>query len=97
MIAVGRHFLDPNRNMAEIAFVVHDEWQNKGISQILLRYLIRIARVNNFKGFYGEVLRNNPAMLHIIKKLDYNVPHLLYHRLHSFVEQRFLKLLLLFV
>ncbi|MFW9990699.1 MAG: GNAT family N-acetyltransferase [Candidatus Odinarchaeota archaeon] len=73
IIAVGRYFWEPRTNMAEISFMVHNDWRNKGITQLLLRYLIRIAQENGIKGFTGDVILDNIPMVHIIKKIGYKV------------------------
>ena len=62
IIAVGRFYLDPSTNRAEVAFVVHDQWQRRGIGSFLLQHLIKIARRNGIGGFTAEVLRENRAM-----------------------------------
>jgi len=61
-VAIGRYFLDPSTNRAEVAFVVRDEWQNKGIGAYLLKSLTTIARRNGIGGFTAEVLKQNRAM-----------------------------------
>jgi len=68
IIAVGSYYLDPKHNMAEVAFVVHDEWQNRGIGTAMLRYLIRTARRNGIHGFTAEVLTDNKAMQAVFNK-----------------------------
>jgi RimJ/RimL family protein N-acetyltransferase len=68
IIAVGSYYLDPKTNMAEVAFVVRDDWQNRGIGTFLLRYLIRIARRNGIRGFTAEVLKENKAMQAVFNK-----------------------------
>jgi acyl-CoA hydrolase/GNAT superfamily N-acetyltransferase len=73
ILAVGRYYLDPKTNMAEVAFVVHDEWQNKGIGSFLLNQLARIARRNGIRGFTAEVLRDNRAMQHVFQKCEFQV------------------------
>ncbi|MBM3879730.1 MAG: GNAT family N-acetyltransferase [Verrucomicrobia bacterium] len=67
-IAVGSYYLDPKSNMAEVAFVVQDHWQNRGIGTYLLRYLMRIARRNGIRGFTAEVLTDNKAMQAVFNK-----------------------------
>ncbi|MBC8365813.1 GNAT family N-acetyltransferase [bacterium] len=61
-LAIGRYFLDPSTNRAEVAFVVRDEWQNRGIGAYLLKNLTTIARRNGIGGFTAEVLKQNRAM-----------------------------------
>ncbi|MBK9139792.1 MAG: GNAT family N-acetyltransferase [Verrucomicrobia bacterium] len=68
IIAVGSYYLDPKTNMAEVAFVVHDKWQNRGIGTFLLRTLVRIARRNGIRGFTAEVLTDNKAMQAVFNK-----------------------------
>ncbi len=68
IIAVGSYYLDPKTNLAEVAFVVKDEWQNKGIGTFLLQYLIRIARRNGIRGFTAEVLVDNKPMQAVLNK-----------------------------
>jgi GNAT superfamily N-acetyltransferase len=68
IIAVGRYWLDPKSNRAEVAFTVMDEWQKKGIGTFLFRYLIRIARRNGIRGFTAEVLSENKAMQRVFNK-----------------------------
>ncbi|MBT3193561.1 MAG: GNAT family N-acetyltransferase [Verrucomicrobia bacterium] len=73
IVAVGRYYLDPKTNMAEVAFVVHDSWQNKGIGSFLLTQLATIARRNGIRGFTAEVLRANRAMQHVFQQCEFQV------------------------
>jgi acyl-CoA hydrolase/GNAT superfamily N-acetyltransferase len=73
IIAVGRYYLDRSTNMAEIAFIVHDDYQQKGIGTFLLQYLIEIAKKRGIKGFKAEILSENMVMLHVIHKCGYPV------------------------
>jgi acyl-CoA hydrolase/GNAT superfamily N-acetyltransferase len=68
IIAAGSYYLDEKSNLAEVAFVVHDKWQNLGIGTFLLDYLVRIARRNGIRGFTAEVLRENKAMQAVFNK-----------------------------
>jgi GNAT superfamily N-acetyltransferase len=60
-------------NLAEVAFVVHDSWQNRGVGTFLLRYLIRIARRHGIRGFTAEVLSDNKAMQAVFNKSNCKV------------------------
>lgn len=62
MIAIGGYYLDPKTNRAEVAFLVRDAWQGKGIGSFLLRHLATIARRNGIAGFTAETLQENRAM-----------------------------------
>ncbi|MCG6929405.1 MAG: GNAT family N-acetyltransferase [Desulfofustis sp.] len=53
---------------AEVAFVVHDDFQGKGVASTMLAYLEQIARENGFVGFVASVLQENQAMLHVLQK-----------------------------
>jgi GNAT superfamily N-acetyltransferase len=73
IISVGRYYLDQSTNMAEIAFIVRDNYQQKGIGTFLLQYLIEIAKKRGIKGFKAEILTENMVMLHVIHKCGYPV------------------------
>lgn len=66
IIGVGRYYLDETTNLAEVAFTVRDNWQNKGIGTALLKQLIYIGKRNGITGFVAEVLRENKIMQHIL-------------------------------
>jgi len=68
IIAIGRYYLDPRTNRAEVAFVVGDEWQQRGIGSFLYKYLTTIARSYGIAGFTAEVLRENKAMQAVFNK-----------------------------
>jgi GNAT superfamily N-acetyltransferase/acyl CoA:acetate/3-ketoacid CoA transferase beta subunit len=73
ILAIGSYYLDPTTNLAEVAFVVSDEWQNHGIGTFLLKHLMRIARRNGIRGFTAEVLLENKSMQAVINKSNTKV------------------------
>ena len=73
MIAIGRFKLDHADDYAEVAFVVHDRWQNAGIGTYLMRTLIEIAQDMGAHGFKADVLAQNKKMLHVFHKCGYPV------------------------
>ncbi len=73
IIAIGRYYLDEKSNLAEVAFVVRDEWQNHGIGTALFRHLTLIARRNGLGGFTAEVLKANRSMQRVIYKSECDV------------------------
>ncbi len=73
IIAIGRYYLDATTNLAEVAFVVRDSWQGKGIGKFLLRHLMRIAKRNGISGFTAEVLRDNRRMQKVLNRANCRV------------------------
>jgi len=73
IIAIGRYYLDEKTNLAEVAFVVRDDWQNRGIGSFLLKHLATIAKRNGIQGFTAEVLRANRAMQQVFLNSDFMV------------------------
>ncbi|MHA1684021.1 MAG: GNAT family N-acetyltransferase [Promethearchaeota archaeon] len=73
IVGSGGYFVNPNVNMAEIAFTINESYRGRGITKNLLRYLIRIAQEQGVQGFFGTILMENRPMLHIIRSLEYVV------------------------
>jgi acyl-CoA hydrolase/GNAT superfamily N-acetyltransferase len=84
IIAIGRYYLNPRTNRAEIALLVRDAWQNRGIGTFLLRYLITIARRNGISGFNAEVLRENKAAQALLQKSGLKMRSALTEGVYSF-------------
>jgi acyl-CoA hydrolase/RimJ/RimL family protein N-acetyltransferase len=73
IVAIAQYFLDPKTQAAEVAFVVQDEWQKKGMGTFLLDYLTQIAKKRGVKKFYAKVLPVNKAMLAVFYNSGYKV------------------------
>ncbi len=73
IVAVGRYYLNEKTNRAEVAFVVHDDWQNRHIGSFLFNHLLRLAKRSGIAGFTAEVLRDNRRMQAIINHSGYKV------------------------
>jgi acyl-CoA hydrolase/GNAT superfamily N-acetyltransferase len=67
IIAMGT-YTGRDKERAETAFVVREDFQNQGIAGFLLSMLEKIAIGNGFKGFYATVLEQNKGMLQVFKK-----------------------------
>ncbi|RJS78089.1 GNAT family N-acetyltransferase [Candidatus Bathyarchaeota archaeon] len=74
-VAIGSYARIPHTRMAEVSLVVRDDWQNKGLGTLLLKYLIEIAKKKGFEGFTAWVLIENTKMMHIFKKLGYPIKY----------------------
>src|SRR3954447_5891017 len=63
IIAVGRFDRWPGQPEAEVAFVVDDAHQGRGLGALLLEHLAAIARGAGITRFTAEVLPDNRPML----------------------------------
>lgn len=68
IIGVGRYMTDPGKSTAEMAFVVGDDWQRKGLGSYLFRRLIEIGRHEGIRRFTADVLAENSGMLKIFHR-----------------------------
>jgi RimJ/RimL family protein N-acetyltransferase len=73
IIAVGRYARIPRHDAAEIAFVVEDPFQGKGLGTHLLHHLALIAREHGISVFEAEVLAQNQDMLRVLKDSGYHM------------------------
>jgi ribosomal protein S18 acetylase RimI-like enzyme len=70
IVGGGRYIVfEPGR--AEMAFVVIDAWQGRGVGSILMRHLIKIASDAGLKELTAEVLPENAAMLKVFGKFGF--------------------------
>ncbi len=67
IIAIGTYAYN-REQVAEIAFVVREDYQGMGIASYLLAVLEQIAKENNYTRFLASVLRENSAMIQVFKK-----------------------------
>lgn len=76
IIAVGRYELLTDREgprAAEVAFVVADAHQGRGLGSILLEHLAGAAAENDIETFVAEVLAENSAMVTVFRDAGYQV------------------------
>ena len=73
IVAVGRYARLPRQDAAEIAFVVEDPYQGKGLGTYLLHQLALIARERGINVFEAEVLAQNQDMLRVLKDSGYHM------------------------
>jgi GNAT superfamily N-acetyltransferase len=72
-----------NSGDAEVAFVVEDEWQSKGVGKLLLSEIAEKARRRDIETFTGQVLGENRRVLGLLNavfvEVEYVISHSLYH------------------
>lgn len=73
IVGLGQFGIDENSHTAEVAFVVKDEFQGKGVGFELLSYLTYLAKRQGLLGFTAEVLIDNKAMLHLFEKMGFDI------------------------
>lgn len=73
IVAVGRlsKLSDPKKG--EIALLVLDEFQGRGLGTELLRRLLQAARDQHISRIIGEVLRDNTAIQRVLKKIHFSL------------------------
>ncbi len=76
IIAIGLYEglgFDGKPESAEVAFVVADDHQGRGLGPILLEHLAGIAAENGFTRFEAEVLSENPNMVAVFRDAGYQL------------------------
>lgn len=79
IVGVARYVRDKmKRNEAEVAIVVQDDFQSRGIGTMLLRLLHRPASENGIDTFVGYVMVENEKIFRMIDRVGYR-----YHKDYS--------------
>ena len=68
IIAEARYAYDKGAGVYEIAFIVDEDFQGKGVATFLFRYLIKIARDRGIQWFVAYVLLRNESMMKVFEK-----------------------------
>jgi acetyltransferase len=71
IIGIGRVVMEPDLRKCEIAVLVHDDFQGKGLGHKLSEVLIGIAKEKELSEIYGLVLTENETMLRLARKLGF--------------------------
>jgi acyl-CoA synthetase (NDP forming)/GNAT superfamily N-acetyltransferase len=71
LIAVGRYDRLPGTTDAEIAFLVEDAHQGRGLGSVLLEHLAAAARERGITNFVAEVLAQNGRMVRVFLDAGY--------------------------
>jgi RimJ/RimL family protein N-acetyltransferase len=86
VVAVARYEPTADARTAEVAFVVQDAWQGRGLGTSLFHALLRAAGLNGIERFRAWVLADNRRMLDLIvrfgdiveRRLDQGVVELVF-------------------
>lgn len=73
MLGIVRVSADPDLDNAEYDIMLDPEVAGLGLGKMLMKRIIGYARQRGIKEIYGEVLRENEAMLRINQALDFEI------------------------
>jgi RimJ/RimL family protein N-acetyltransferase len=66
LVAVARYEPTDEEGTVEIAFVVQDAWQNRGLGTVLLKDLLAAAEARGIRRFRAYVLADNLRMIDLL-------------------------------
>ncbi len=69
--AVVRAAIDPGTRRADFAILVSRFLAHQGLGTLLMRQMLRWARLKRLESVYGDVLQENTAMLHLAQHLGF--------------------------
>jgi len=85
MVGIGRYVLNPQTNMAEVALLVADDIQGRGLGTSMLEGLSQAAKSHGIAGFVADVMVENKAMLTLFHRAFKNVESSLTDNVYSLV------------
>lgn len=71
VVAVGEYLLDPDTDLAEVAFSVSRPWQGRGLGKRLMAKLADAARENGISGLMAYTSPQNAGMISLFNTLPY--------------------------
>jgi len=73
IIGIAQYGIDNTTHTAEVAVVVRDEYQGKGIGTELLSYVTYLAKRQGLLGFTAEVLVDNRPMMRLFENGGFDI------------------------
>ncbi len=73
IVAVARFDRWPQKDEAEVAFIVDDDHHGRGMATVLLEHLAAVARELGIKRFTAEVLPDNRPMLGVFRAAGFEI------------------------
>ncbi|HON37331.1 MAG TPA: GNAT family N-acetyltransferase [Deltaproteobacteria bacterium] len=75
IIAVARYARDPQEGLTDLAIVVRDDWQNKGLGKLLLLGLIDAGREHGIKRFVSMMDPGNTIIRQTLARLGFEASY----------------------
>ncbi|MEM3552350.1 MAG: bifunctional acetate--CoA ligase family protein/GNAT family N-acetyltransferase [Candidatus Bathyarchaeia archaeon] len=72
-IGAARLIVEPNGKKGEVAIVVADEFQKKGLGTKLMDVIIGIAEEKNLETIYGIIMPENEAIIQLCRKMGFTI------------------------
>jgi acetyltransferase len=72
-LGIVRFAADPDNRRGEFAVSVRSDWKGRGLGYLLMTRIIEVARQRGLGEIFGEVLRENDAMLRVARALGFSV------------------------
>lgn len=73
IVAQSCYFIDPTTNLADVAYMVHPDWQSCGLGSALQACMIKHATMRGLRGFVADVLLDNDRMLRLARNSSHHV------------------------
>lgn len=73
IVAIGRYYRLPIKHSAEVALVIEDAYQGKGIGTKLMEWLTNVARENGITTFEADVLAGNEEMMTVFRDYGFHI------------------------
>ena len=67
IVAMARYDVEPATHLADIVFVVRDEWTGTGVGRILMTRMLEVARERGLAGVRARIPAGNKAMLALLQ------------------------------
>jgi RimJ/RimL family protein N-acetyltransferase len=68
VVGSGCYYVNPSTNLADVAYMIHPEWQGQGLGSQLQKRMIEYGRTKGLRGFTADVLCENKSMLAVFEK-----------------------------
>ncbi|MCC7537006.1 MAG: GNAT family N-acetyltransferase [Deltaproteobacteria bacterium] len=68
IVGMVRYDLDPATRFGDVAFVVRDDYQRRGLGTVLMRRISELGRARGLRGFTADVLAHNHAMIAVFQR-----------------------------
>ena len=73
IIAEARYIRETKGSLAEVVFVVDEDYQGRGIATYLYKTLVELAKERGLTGFTADVLFSNQGMMKVFRKGDWPI------------------------